>query len=103
MTELLGNGPRRDWCCAMLSAASLAAAWTRELRVGGVFVPTSERLARDATVEVQLNLAWAERTFAFEGRIVHVSPGGASGPAGVGVAFHAPDRLQQVLRPFLSC
>jgi Tfp pilus assembly protein PilZ len=101
MTELLGTTPA-GLVLRFPSAAALAAAWTRELRVGGVFVPTSERLAREATVEVQLNLTWAERTFAFEGRVVHVSPGGASGPAGVGVAFHAPDRLQQVLRPFLS-
>ena len=101
MTEVLGTVPG-PLLLRFASPTALAQAWTRELRVGGAFVPTQDRLARDAHVEVQVQLAWLERSFAFEGRVVHLSPGGALGPAGVGVAFHAPERLAQVLRPFLS-
>jgi len=101
MTEVLGTAPSA-LVLRFASAQALAQAWTRELRVGGAFVPTADRLARDAVVEVQLNLAWLERTFSFEGRVVHVSPGDARSLPGVGVAFHEPERLGQVLRPFLS-
>jgi hypothetical protein len=51
---------------------------------------------------VQLQLLWLERSVTFEGRAVHVSPGDAVSPPGVGVAFHAPERVAQVLRPFLT-
>ena len=101
MTEVLGTAPSA-LVLRFASAQALAQAWTRELRVGGAFVPTADRLARDAVVEVKVDLAWLERSFAFEGRVVHVSPGDAVSPPGVGVAFHAPERLGQVLRPFLS-
>ena len=101
MTEVLGSAPTA-LVLRFANAQALAQSWTRELRVGGAFVPTAERLARDAVVEVKVDLAWLERSFAFEGRVVHVSPGDAVSPPGVGVAFHAPERLGQVLRPFLS-
>ncbi len=101
MTEVLGTSPSA-LILRFTSAQALALAWTRELRVGGAFVPTADRLARDAVVEVKLDLTWLEKSFAFEGRVVHVSPGDAVSPPGVGVAFHAPERLGQVLRPFLA-
>jgi Tfp pilus assembly protein PilZ len=69
-----------------------------EIRVGGVFIPTSKLLPQHTDVQVELALSFVSQSFEFPAKVVHVQ---ASGVQGVGVVFADRHQVQAALQPYL--
>jgi len=70
------------------SAASLAAAWQQELRLGGLFVRTELQLPRDAQVTVLVHLDWLGQRYEFVGKVMQVVS--VPGAKGLAISFREP-------------
>jgi Tfp pilus assembly protein PilZ len=84
------------------TAAELASAWERELRHGGVFIPTRKALDRDLPVTIAVRLPFAGITIEVTGTVLQMSTGADGRPQGVGLAFGDAERFKQLLGPFLA-
>ncbi|WP_224363271.1 PilZ domain-containing protein [Hyalangium versicolor] len=82
------------------SAEELQAAYKRELRAGGIFIPTEKPLRIQDKVIVSFCLDFANATVEQESSVVHIAlPGNTR--AGVSVVFTDKKALEEQLKPFL--
>jgi Tfp pilus assembly protein PilZ len=77
----------------------LQKAFLAEIRVGGVFIPTSKLLPQHTDVSVEIALSFVNQTFDFPAKVVHVQTAGVQG---VGVVFADRHQVQAALQPFLT-
>jgi Tfp pilus assembly protein PilZ len=78
--------------------SDLKNAWLRELRHGGIFVPTARPLERDQPVTIKIRLAFVSLNLEVAGKVLQAI--GAPTP-GLSLEF-ADRRVLQVLAPFVS-
>jgi Tfp pilus assembly protein PilZ len=76
----------------------LQKAFLGELRVGGVFVPTTKLVAQDTDVTVDVCLDFVDERFEFPAKVVHVS---SIGVQGLGLVFADKVQVQAALQPYL--
>jgi len=79
----------------------LEVAYEKEIRHGGVFVPTGREFHRDNDVVLSVRLDFAKRTLEFEASVVWVS---ASQTAlrGVGLVFNDLKEVKAAIEPFVG-
>jgi Tfp pilus assembly protein PilZ len=73
---------------------TFSAAWQRELRHGGLFVVTEDRLERDQPVTIQLRLPFASLSLEVSGRVLQATSGAT---AGLSLGFTEPRRVLDLL------
>jgi Tfp pilus assembly protein PilZ len=84
-------------------APLLKAAYDRELKMGGAFLPTTRVYPRGAKVTVEFFLEFADRSFEISATVVHVSDGTAPQTAkGIAVTFDDRAKFETLLKPFLE-
>lgn len=99
--EALGLADRYELRYA--TKAELAAAYQRELRLGGVFLVTSKLLPRESKVYLDLCLDFVNEAIDVESTVVYVADGSSPGGAqGIGLTFNDRPALEAKLRPFLE-
>jgi len=84
---------------SFLTAADLKKVFEQEIKAGGLFLRTDKKLARDATVTVELRLEFTRRTFEFSAHVIHVQE---TGMRGVGVSFEDTAKVQAALLPYIK-
>jgi Tfp pilus assembly protein PilZ len=79
--------------------AQFQQAYQRDLRTGGLFVPTKDPAAIGSVVEIALMVAEAlSAPLRFQARVVHRLENGAGPVAGMGVEILAFEQIEHVLR-----
>jgi Tfp pilus assembly protein PilZ len=79
----------------------LEVAYEKEIRHGGVFVPTGREFHRDSDVVLSVRLDFAKRTLEFEASVVWASPS-QTAPRGVGLVFNDLKEVKAAIEPFVG-
>jgi len=61
--------------------------FTRDINEGGLFIETEKPQQQGTEVTMHFNLPGSEETVRTVGRVVHVTPGDAANPPGMGIEF----------------
>ncbi len=82
------------------TAESFKKAWTGELQRGGIFAWSEKEHPVNSILFVELDLAFCNRLFSFEARVVHVVPG-PDGKFGTALMFLEQQAALQALQPLV--
>jgi len=81
----------------------LKQAYERQLRYGGVFVPTERELRRGSEVLLRIRLDFAKQTLEFDATVVHVWTNATqTDTRGVGVVFNDRKEVEAAIEPFVG-
>jgi len=81
--------------------------FTRDINEGGLFIETDKPRENGTEVSMQFHLPGSEEVIQTVGRVVHTTPGDASGPPGMGIEFEelsseAREQINALIRALRS-
>lgn len=80
----------------------LKSAFDKEIRHGGVFIPTEVRVERGKDVVVAIRLDFASKVFEFDASVVQVFADSSHPMRGIGVVFKERKDVEDTITPFLQ-